>query len=148
MSGAPKGEYFKVTIDGEDRTYHLGGNVLSEYALDKLVALLKYRHRQARQEAIKDFADYAGSLPEAAQRSFAEAILADSRKDTQLGAEDAFDLLVKGDTEALAILLQCAVREIDTVEEAKQVMNAYGNLDKLFTIVMSVADEAHQAAKN
>lgn len=148
MSGAPSGQYFDVTMDGESRRYYIAPRVLSDKTLDRLRAVLIKRRREKRMELMKDFASVAGSLPQATQESFGKQLLADAKADVQIGTEEIIDFMQSGDREALGTLLMCVTNEIDSYEHALKVMDAYGNVDELFQLVLGVASEEHEATGN
>lgn len=142
------GSFFTVNLDGEEKRYYIGTNVLSDRTIERLRALVVTRRREKRREMMEDMGRYGRDLPKAALEAFSQQLLADSRSDLDITPEQAFGLLNAMDREALGTLLMCAVDEIKSLEQALEVMDAYGDLEKLFNLIMEVAAGVEDAAKN
>lgn len=148
MSGAPVGSFFSVTMNGAEKRYTIGTNVLSERVLSRLRTLVIHRRREIRKQLMEDFGKFGRELPKSAQEAFSANLLADAKADLDVGLDAGLKLLETLDREAVAEILECAVDEIGSHEEALEVLEAYGDTADLIGKVMEVAQSVDHSVKN
>lgn len=141
----PTGEVIKVSVNGQEKIYHIKPNVFSDYTIQRLAALVKSKRREERGLLIRDFAQ-AGLNKEQMEAAM-HGIMEDSKQTSMIGWAEAVDSMQSMDTDALCIVLTDCCDEIKTEAEARQVISSYRNISELVNIIFASGQEAVDLAE-
>jgi len=153
MSGAPLGRMFSVTYnkgkEGERTAdYTFEPLMTNDVTINRLRKLMIKRRSEARRAMIRDWRELGAGLDAAAQAAFAKEIVSQAAEDVELSAERIGEFMQSLDEEAVAVIIWSCVQEIDTLEDAKALVAAYGDTIGLLELAEEVSAAEIEAEKN
>jgi hypothetical protein len=148
MSGAPIARQFDVQFPDGIKRYTLEPRILSDATINRLRGVLMKRRRELRQQTIKDFAEFGKDLPLETKAAFAKEILADAKSDSGVPIDDIVALMESMDEEAIATLLWTCSPEIDSFDQAMEVMQVHGKPMEIVELLGDLMNEESDAAGN
>ncbi len=146
VDGAPVGEILKVTVDGEERSYHVKPNVFSDQTIQALHRMYKDVSRKHRAEQIKELSQLRGQIDSATFAELQTELIKSFVSKPFAGYMDAAELLQTRDGMAVALQMNCD--EIKSSEEAYKVIESCSSVVDVYDVLFSSGNEAIEAAKN
>lgn len=145
MSGAPIGDVFAATIDGEERQFHIKPGVFSAATLESLGRLYKKALRGQIQENLRIAAELRADNPHVYE-DFMKGVTKHATQRVVVGYDQAVEMLTTRDGMIAALVLNCP--ETPTQDEAIKLVNACENIMDLMASLVDSGKEALVAAKN
>ena len=146
MSGAPIGQALTVTMDGEERTYHIKPNVFSDATIQALNRMYKDMAKRHRAESIKELSSMRGQIDATTYAELQTELVKNFVGKPFTGYMEAVELLQTREGMAIALLKNCD--EIKSSDEAFAVIGAVDSVVDLFEVLFDSGNEAIEAAKN
>lgn len=145
MSGAPIGEVFSATVNGQERAYHIRPRVFSAATMEALGRLYKKGLREQLSENLK-VASEIRKADVSVYQDFMKEVAKQATSNVFVGYEQSLEALATRDGMATALKLNCD--EVENIEQAYELIDSCDNVVELMGTLVSAGNEALEAAKN